>query len=289
MADPITPAPTATQAPAPGAATQTPDPAPGAPAAAPSVEAAVQAALDRAAKADAAAYRTGQEAKTYADKVAQLEAKIKRIEGDPFEWMQKDRGITPEMALEHFAGGKAGPSEEVLQLRQELAEMKTWRAQLTQAQQEQQRQATIGGIAGQARQLVQAAQDPDVNKALAFADALSGGQADFAAKVAAYQKAAEASGAQLTASEAAGMLRSELAGMAKSMRENQALIKAWDDLLGRTPSNAQQATPAGTPAAPGQTLTSDMAQGGSGGAPPDFSKMTQAQQDEYFRKKYRLG
>jgi hypothetical protein len=291
MADPATTAPqapSATPAPAAGAATATPAPAPGAPTPA-SVDAAIQSALDRAAKADSVAYRHEQSAKAADARAAQLEARLKAIDSDPFAWLTKEKGITPDMALERFAGGKPGPSEEVLGLRTELADLKAWRAQLTQAQAEQQKQAQIGGIAGQARQFVQAAQKPEVMKALAFADAVSGGHADFSGKVAAYQAQAEASGVTLTPEQAAGMIEVELLGMYNSLRGNQALITALDAMLGRAPSAGQPPSPGGQPAAPGQTLTSELAQGGTGGAPPDLSKMTEAQQDAYFRKKFNLG
>lgn len=258
------------------------------PAPAASVDAAIQAALDRAAKSDATAYRHEQAAKAATERMAALEARLKAIDSDPFTWLTKEKGITPDMALERFAQGRPGPSEEVLQLRQELADLKAWREQVSQDNAEQQRQAQLGTIAQQARQLVQAAQDPDVVKALAFADAIAGGQADFTSKVRAYQEQAKASGVDLTPQQAAVMLGGELASMAKSLRANPATIKAWDALLGRTASIEQPPSPGGTPAAPGQTLTGDMAQGGTGGAPPDLSKMTEAQQDEYFRKKFNL-
>lgn len=255
------------------------------PAPATSVDAAIQAAMDRAAKSDATAYRHEQAAKQATERMAQLEARLKAIDSDPFTWLTKEKGITPDMALERFAQGRPGPSEEVLQLRQELADLKAWREQVSQTQAEQQRQTQLGSIAQQARQLVQAAQDPDVVKALAFADAIAGGQADFTSKVRAYQEQAKASGVDLTPQQAAVMLGGELASMAKSLRD-PAKVKALDALLGRTASTEQPASPAGKPAAPGQTLTGDMAQGGTGGAPPDLSKMTEAQQEAYFVTKY---
>lgn len=289
MADLPTPAPTSTQAPASGAATQTTPAAPAADAATPSVDVAIQAALDRAAKADAAAYRNETAAKAAAERVAALEARLQAIDSDPFTWLTKEKGITPDMALERFAGGKPGPSEEVMQVRQELEQLKSWKAQLVQAQTEQQRREQLGGIASQARQIVQAAQDPDAAAALAFADAIQGGHADFSSKIAAYQEQAKASGVVLTPEQAAGMLRGELAGMRKAFRENKALRDALLAMVGLPASDAQPPSPGGTPAAPGQTLTSDLAAGGAGGAPPDLSKMTEAQQDAYFRKKFNLG
>lgn len=276
--------------PMPGAPGTAPTPQPGQtpgaqPAPAASVDAAIQAALDRAVKADAAAYRHEQTAKQATEKVAQLEAKLKAIDSDPFTWLTKEKGITPDMALERFSQGRPGPSEEVLQLRQELADLKTWRAQVSQAEAERQRHQELGVIAQQARQLVQAAQDPDVVKALAFADAVAGGQADFTGKVRAYQEQAKASGVDLTPQQAAVMLGGELAAMAKSLRA-PAMIKALDALLGRAPSAEQPPPPGGTPAAPGRTLTSDMAHGGVGGAPPDFTKMTEEQERAYWAERY---
>ncbi len=281
MADAPTPTPAPGTPPAPAAT-----PAATPPAAAPAPGGLDPAViLDRAAKADARAYQMEQQAKALATENATFKAEKEALKKDPWAYL-KGQGYTEQMVLERAAVGQPAPSEEVLQLRQELADMKSWREQVTAAEQARQNQAQIGGLAGQARQFLVASQDPDALKGLAFADALAGGQADFAAKVKAYQEQVKKSGVDLTPEQAAGMLRAELAGMAKSIRENKAVAKAFDEMLGRASSSETPPSPGGQPATPGQTLTSGMAQGGSGGSPPDFSKMTEEQERAYWAQVY---
>jgi len=281
MADAPTPTPAPGTPPAPAAT-----PAATPPAAAPAPGGLDPAViLDRAAKADARAYQMEQAAKSASAELATLKAQAESIKKDPWSYL-KGQGVTEQMVLERAAVGQPAASEEVLQLRQELADMKSWRERVEQERKQTDERVQIGGLAGQARQFLVASQDQDVLAALAFADALAGGQADFSAKIKTYQEQAKKSGVDLTAEQAAGMLKPELVGMKRSFVENKALADAFDRMLGRAAGSETPPSPGGQPATPGQTLTSGMAQGGSGGSPPDFSKMTEDQERAYWAQVY---
>jgi hypothetical protein len=238
-------------------------------------------------KADAKAYQHEQTAKAATTEAAALKAQIDSIKKDPWAYMSGE-GITPDMLLERAAVGKAAPSEEVLQLRQELGEMKTWREQVTQQAEASQRQAQVGSMAAQARKMVQASQDPDALGFLGIMDAIAEGEADFSGQIHAYQEQAKQSGQALTSDQAGAMLRGALSERGKAFKASPAFRKSVLAFLGVPDPSAtdQPAITAGQPAKTGQTLTSGMAQGGTGGAAPDLSTMTEAQQRAYFKAKY---
>lgn len=251
----------------------------------------VKEALERMQRADAAKWEAEKRAKDLEDKLKGLTASQQALEAafkaDPIKFAE-DRGMSWEALVDRASTGRAGADEKATAVQKVLEEVVK---RLDGFEQNLAKDAEAKSKAEEDRLLVvfadgtrgvmdgMVAQDPDLGKALAWLDVMSGGKASFAGEELKQKLTAhfQATQRHLTKEEAAGILVKELKDHQAKLRANLAFRKAAADYLNLV---LPDAPPAGSPPASPQpgapTLTQRDQQSAPGGL-PDLSGKSRAE------------
>jgi hypothetical protein len=218
-------------------------------------------------------WRVEQQVKAAEAELTKLRAEQEAWKRDPYATAEK-LGVTLEGFTERQArGGRPGPDQHVLQLQQQVQNLTETIQQLQQGFQGQHKAQTLRGYADEARRTLAATPDmADASLALEIADVISGGTTDLTGQIdALIESERQATGRDLTASQATAILGRELTTSLTRLRQNPRARELFGKLFGFEVSAATPPPAAGDPAQPpGATLTH---RDESGSEPVDLDKI----------------